>query len=523
MKAKTEDCPLCSEQKVSLDESQDTSWVRCDVCRQWFHSLCVSLTSFQLSQIASFHCPECEADHGPSHLKRQLKRARVKIDYVALDQGETFAVDKSLHPHVPSFLLFEGDPSVEVLKSSDLTKDYALALGLRKPVLIPSVTSECGLILPCPRKEVTVKYIAEKTGRDEHVEVMDVLSQQGESPAWNLGQWQAYFYTPKAQRDRIRNVISLEVSQVEDLGKAFRRPAMVAELDLVDKVWCDSDGHGQERPQVAIYTLMSVLGSYTDFHIDFSGTPVYYTVCKGSKTFLMYPPSETNLALYESWCHEPQQNFTWFGSYKKRINGKQCIPSGGFKIELKDGDLFMIPSGWIHSVYTPQDAVIIGGNYLTLRDLPMHLKIYDLEKRTRVPLKYRFPMFNKVLWLTSWYYYNHKDEFWLDLAPPESQIETPAFPKMEVKTEEKILNEPAGDSEPGLGPAGNSGSSLQVAAELMELGKQVLGGLIAHLKEHYHTSKTTPVAKKSIPTKLIGRNVEDYLAALQAWEDSLCV
>lgn len=477
----TERCPVCVSKPLD-DTDSDILWTRCDICKQWFHNECLSLSSAFLATISSFHCTSCEKEHGPSHMKRQLKRARVKIDYVALDQGETFAVDKSMHPHVHSFMEFptevdrgaKAQKYVEILKSDELTKEYVLNSGLRRPVLVPNVNELAGMKLPCERSNITVAYIAEKTGYDEKIEVMDVLSQQSESPAWSLGQWRKYFYTPSAERDRIRNVISLEVSQVEELGKAFTRPTMVRDMDLVDKVWSDPD---QERPKVTIYCLMSVAGSYTDFHVDFSGTPVYYTVCLGQKTFLMYPPTATNLALYESWCLEPQQNFTWFGEYTKRIGDKKVKPAGGFKVQLEKGDLFIIPSGWIHSVYTPHDAVIIGGNYLTIRDLPMHLTIYELERSTRVPSRYRFPVFNKVMWLASWFYLNHQDEFLADIGT-------------EIKREE---------ADPVQSPA------------------SILARLIEHLTAHYELSKTAPVAKKSIPIRLIGRDVSGYLKKLEEW------
>lgn len=474
-------CPLCTESPIDKTQT-DILWIRCDICRQWFHNLCVDVSEELQSKITSYHCSECAIDNGPSHLKRQLKRARVKIDYVALDQGDTFAVDKSLHPHVPSFMDFEPEVDtsvktgpVDILGSDELTREYVLLTGLIRPVLVPNVDLDSvGMHLPCERNDITVAYIAEKTGEDENVEVMDVLSQQSESPGWSLGQWKKYFYTN--EKDRIRNVISLEVSEVEELGKTFRRPQMVRDLDLVDKVWKDED----PRPKVTVYCLMSVAGSYTDFHIDFSGTPVYYTVCLGTKTFLMFPPTEDNLSLYTSWCGEPQQNFTWFGNYSKRIGGKKVVPSEGFKVHLKAGDLFIIPSGWIHSVHTAEDSVIIGGNYLTLRDIPRHLQIYNIERATNVPTRYRFPMFNKVMWLTSWYYYNHQEEFKQDLGMGQTKTET--------------------------------GYSI---------GATVLASLVAHLKEHYELSKAKPVAKKSIPMYLIGRNITEYIVKLEQWLETL--
>lgn len=479
-------CLICIADPI--DDSDSTSWIRCDICRQWLHTKCISIPDTEIAKIASYHCTNCEQKHGPSHLKRQLKRARVKIDYVALDQGEVFAVDKSEHPHVPRFLNFEPEVErsdkqgfVDILAPEELTKLFVLRTGLTRPVLVPQADDgDTGMKLPCSRDKISVAYIAEMTGKDETIEVMDVLSQQSEWPAWNLGQWRKYFYTPAEDRDRIRNVISLEVSEVEELGGDFVRPEMVRELDLVDKVWCDVDGNDQKRPKVTVYCLMSVAGSYTDFHIDFSGTPVYYTVCLGTKTFLMYPPTPDNLLLYKHWCQEPQQNFTWLGEYNKRVKGKTLKMGHGFKVNLHKGDLFIIPSGWIHAVHTPTDAVIIGGNYLTLRDIPMHLNIYNIEKETKVPARYRFPMFNKVLWLASWYYLNNPAEFWGDCADIVFKAE----------------------------PA---------SSDADRVGRTILESMIMHLKEHYELSKTKPVAKKSIPYALVGKNIPEYFEKLDNW------
>ena len=81
--------------------------------------------------------------------------------------------------------------------------------------------------------------------------------------------------------------------------------------------------------------------------------------------------------------------------------------------------IFHYPQWLIHAVHTPQDSIVIGGNYLTIRDMVMQLKINEIERETKVPTKFRFPMFNKVLWLTAWYYYNHQNEFQSDISEDE--------------------------------------------------------------------------------------------------------
>ena len=52
-------------------------------------------------------------------------------------------------------------------------------------------------------------------------------------------------------------------------------------------------------PRVQYYCLMGMKGSYTDFHIDFAGSSVWYHVVFGHKVFFFCPPTEKNLELYE--------------------------------------------------------------------------------------------------------------------------------------------------------------------------------------------------------------------------------
>ncbi|KAK6460280.1 hypothetical protein DFJ63DRAFT_290820 [Scheffersomyces coipomensis] len=478
-------CPLCVKKPLEKSTKvSDISWLQCDICKQWFHSVCLKLPQIEINNIHSYHCDKCKKHHGESVFKRKSKRSRIKVDYAALNDGDTFLLDKTFHPHVSTFLDYpidanamdeKNNPYLDIL--DNLTKSYGLTSQLKKPILIPQVDIDIvGMTFAIPKEKITIDYITDKVGDEESVEVMDVLSQQGVHPGWNMGKWRDYFNTDELSRDRIRNVISLEISQVKQLGQEFSRPTMVNEMDLVDKVWDQTDE--QPRSQVTKYCLMSVKNSFTDFHIDFGGTSVYYTVCKGSKTFLMYPPTDENLELYKTWCLEPNQNFMWFGDYSSTINGKRLTPNGGFKATLKEGDLFIIPSGWIHSVFTPEDSIVIGGNYLTLKDMKTQLKISNIERDTKVPPKFKFPMFNKVLWLTSWYYLNHKQEYVRDLHP-------------EVKSE--------------------------VIQDDNSLEYTVLSSLIDKLKSHYELSKTSQIAKKSIPTKLIGKDIDSYLGQLQSW------
>ena len=129
------------------------------------------------------------------------------------------------------------------------------------------------------------------------IEVIDVKSQEGDSTKkWTVQKWADYY---NSEGDRpIRNVISLEVSRTP-FGRLIRRPKVVRDLDLQDAVWPESD---TIRVPVNFYCLMSVADCYTDFHIDFGGSSVYYHILKGKKVFFFIPPTKQNLRKYEDWC-----------------------------------------------------------------------------------------------------------------------------------------------------------------------------------------------------------------------------
>lgn len=58
---------------------------------------------------------------------------------------------------------------------------------------------------------------------------------------------------------------------------------------------------------------MSVKDSYTDFHIDFGGTSVWYHVLRGEKIFYFVKPTPANMTLYSQWMTSTNQSETFFG------------------------------------------------------------------------------------------------------------------------------------------------------------------------------------------------------------------
>ncbi|RMD40009.1 hypothetical protein DV735_g5122, partial [Chaetothyriales sp. CBS 134920] len=456
-------CAHCERlQHDSSDEDVAISWICCNPCNRWFHSACVGFKSkAEARSVDKFVCSACQPTHGPSTFVRTSSRARTAIDYAELNQGLVkSAVDSPLHHYIEPLktgkFAIQPDDFMRV-RPELVTAEFLQSLdGMKRPFVVPAawnprfgqpratdtLDADEGLVTECfdssgaavsrgggagaggaggagaadgssPRppadddsptmvepvidcgqdlldmvmpRDLTVRTVAELYGKHNTVAVIDVKSQ--ESKAVTLEQWADYYETSGDKP--IRNVISLEVTQCP-LGRVIRRPKAVRDLDLEDAVWPAEARGNQKRRHVQYYCLMSVADSYTDFHIDFGGSSVYYHILRGTKTFFFIPPEDRYLRKYEEWCNSQSQGEIWLPDL---CNGNVT------RVDLHEGDTAFIPAGWIHSVWTPDDSLVIGGNFLTPIDYELQLKVVQIEKATHVGSAFRYPFFQKVMWFT---------------------------------------------------------------------------------------------------------------------------
>uniref|UniRef100_A0A8C7GE54 [histone H3]-dimethyl-L-lysine(36) demethylase n=1 Tax=Oncorhynchus kisutch TaxID=8019 RepID=A0A8C7GE54_ONCKI len=322
-------------------------------------------------------------------LQRSGTRRRYHDDGISDDEIEgkrTFDLEEKLTSE-----RFTSD-RVKRMEGKDLTFEYIQRGGLRDPIIFEKPD---GLGIKMPDPDFSVNDVKIFVGSRRMMDVMDVSTQKGIE--MSMAQWRRYYETPPSQRDKLYNVISLEFSHTK-LENLVQRPASVDIIDWVDNMW---PRHLKERqrdstnsitdmqyPKVQKYCLMSVQGCYTDFHIDFGGSSVWYHILRGGKVFWLIPPTPQNLELYEDWVLSGKQGDIFLGD-----KAQDCQ-----RIELKQGYTFMIPSGWIHAVYTPVDTLVFGGNFLHSFNIPMQLNIYSIEDRTRVPAKFRYPFYYEMCW-----------------------------------------------------------------------------------------------------------------------------
>ncbi|PSS30925.1 hypothetical protein PHLCEN_2v2550 [Hermanssonia centrifuga] len=379
-------CPACADEAMQGWNAADKeSWVRCDACKSWFHWRCAG--DGDLEAVDKWFCKPClEAD-----LKRVItmkpparksSRKRTQRDYAGLNSGHEQDPNRWLRMMQGKDI--KSDP-FKRMQGSDVTLEWLETdeSALREPIVI---VEPDGLGMKMP-ENLTVNDVAEIVGEDTPVEVIDVATQSN-LPGWTLGKWAEYYDTEPNQREKIRNVISLEISGTELADKVLP-PRLVREIDWVEKFWPNTKkGRGHSYPKVQLYCLMGVAEAWTDWHVDFAGSSVYYHILHGSKIFYFIRPTPANLAAYERWSGTEMQNHAWLGDLCDEV----------FKIELHEGNTMIIPTGWIHAVYTPVDTLVFGGNFLHSYNVPTQLKVREIEISTHVPKKFRFPFFVKLCW-----------------------------------------------------------------------------------------------------------------------------
>ena len=96
----------------------------------------------------------------------------------------------------------------------------------------------------------------------------------------------------------------------------------------------------------------------------------------------------------QEWSNSNNQSDRFFGD-----EVDQC-----FYVDLAPGNTMLIPTGWIHAVLTPEDSLVFGGNFLHGYDVRGQLRVFELERQTSVPRKFRFPMYEHLQWYAAGHY-----------------------------------------------------------------------------------------------------------------------
>uniref|UniRef100_A0A8B9BKV0 Lysine demethylase 7A n=1 Tax=Anser brachyrhynchus TaxID=132585 RepID=A0A8B9BKV0_9AVES len=237
-----------------------------------------------------------------------------------------------------------ADEVILKMHGSQLTQRYLEKHGFDVPIMVPKLD---GLGLRLPPPTFSVLDVERYVGGDKVIDVIDVARQADSK--MKLHNYIKYFTNP--DRPKVLNVISLEFSDTK-MSELVEVPDIARKLSWVENYWPDDSVF--PKPFVQKYCLMGVQDSYTDFHIDFGGTSVWYHVLWGEKIFYLIKPTDENLALYESWSSSVTQSEVYFGDKVDKC----------YKCVVKQGHTLFVPTGWIHAVLTSQDCMAFGGNFL---------------------------------------------------------------------------------------------------------------------------------------------------------------
>ncbi|KAK8396441.1 hypothetical protein O3P69_005472 [Scylla paramamosain] len=268
------------------------------------------------------------------------------------------------------------------LRGQQLTLPYIAANGFTKPIL---VEDKNGLELIVPHDSFNVLDVESYVGSEHEVDVIDVQRQT--DVKMQLHEFIEYFLSPA--RTTVLNLISLEFSNTS-LSQLVEPPYIVRKMCWVTNAWPTDPPPGPplSRPNVNKYALIGVENSYTDFHIDFGGTSVWYHVLWGEKVFYLIKPTPANLTLYQRWMKANNQSEMFFGDQVDTCY--RCV--------VRAGETLFIPTGWIHAVLTPTDTLVFGGNFLHSHNIELQLQIYEIEKQINAPEKFRLPHYESVCW-----------------------------------------------------------------------------------------------------------------------------
>jgi len=282
---------------------------------------------------------------------------------------------------------------IKELLGTEMNVEYLQSKGFSLPLFVREKT---GLQMTMPEPDFNVSDVRSMVGGKRMIEVMNCATQQNSE--MSMKEWEEFFIDPERPDIKL-NVLSLEFSRTR-LDSCVSAPRVVRQIDWVDNVWPRHLKEDQDEstnamskmkyPKVQKYCLMSVAGCYTDFHIDFGGSSVWYHILKGQKVFWLIPPTDVNLKAYEEWTLSGKQTDTFFGDIVEKCG----------RVVMDQGNTLFIPSGWMHAVYTPIDSLVFGGNFLHSFSIEKQLRVAEIEELTKVPHKFRFPFFTELQWYT---------------------------------------------------------------------------------------------------------------------------
>ena len=168
------------------------------------------------------------------------------------------------------------------------------------------------------------------------------------------------FAQPPKERSVLLNCVH-QLSASDTVGnhdEVAQMPRTLDERNLSRRWW----------PKQSTFCLFTMQGASMSYHLDLWATAVLYVVLWGVKLFVVAPPTKHNLGLLRSWQESG-------GDGRREAHAR-------FPAELEQAQIavllqhqaLLLPSGWVHAVFTPVDSSTLGWNWQPEAQLPSALE-----------------------------------------------------------------------------------------------------------------------------------------------------
>lgn len=105
---------------------------------------------------------------------------------------------------------------------------------------------------------------------------------------------------------------------------------------------------------------------------------------QGEKVFYFVPPTPAHLAAYKRWMASSSMHETFLGD---------VVDGACYRVALHQGQTLLIPTGWIHAVFTPVDSLVFGGNFLHSLNIALQLECVPFHLSSVAQRTYSFSFY----------------------------------------------------------------------------------------------------------------------------------
>ncbi|GMT14200.1 hypothetical protein PFISCL1PPCAC_5497, partial [Pristionchus fissidentatus] len=403
-------CGVCSQIKneeirqKEYEKLEIDKVVVCDGCEVDHHVTCMDIQPIDVLHLDKVYCRACRgrddqlvntykkevADHRTNPYKPEGKLKPMEIG--------TKRWIRERMKIICDMFDFPPDSLFEVCRNGiEFKKKWNNNEKWKKVFLVKNLYG-FGLFI---KKPIDLESIIRGMGKDNlMVKVVDVYRQKPKR--MSLDYFRELWDDPKI-RARPLNILALEVSDTRLVGSVdmphlhmlYGWAALVEREEK--KRMIEANRERKERGEKVIkkekkvnqrdlYFLFGMEGSFTNFHIDLGGSSVWNYLLSGRKFFFFAPPTQKNLDILKDYSNDKLRKERWLGDQLEGIS----------RVEFKAGECLVMPGGMLHAVFTPEDSVMMGGNFLCDQAIDQQFTAHSTEVELQNDTEYLFPNFEKL-------------------------------------------------------------------------------------------------------------------------------